>query len=114
MAKEVLELAILKAQVSAPLSDDEIIELLDVDMGLLMTEHDLDLIQAEQVMVWRKSEALRLQATTTSTPMSQHRRMEESRRRLRTGQPITMTQLRRIIREEFERNYEIDPGKFGI
>jgi len=108
MAKEVLELAVLKAQVHAPLSDDEILELLDVDMGMLMTEHDLDLIQAEQVMVWRKSEALRLQATITSTPMSQRRRMEESRQRLRAGRPITMTQLRRIIREELGGGYPGD------
>ena len=102
MAKEVLELAVLKAQTSLPLSDDEIIELLDVDTGLLMTEHGLDLIQAEHVMMWRKSEALRLQARITSTPMSQRRRVEESRRRLKRNKPITITQLRRIIREELE------------
>ncbi len=108
MPKEVLELAVLKAQVSAPLSNDEIFELLDVDMGLLMTEHDLDLIQAEQVMVWRKSEALRLQHMTVSTPMADHRRMEESRHRLRRGQPITMSQLRRIIREELGGGYPGD------
>ena len=102
MAKEILELAVLKAQVNAPLSNDEIIELLDVDMGLLMTEHDLDLIQAENVMAWRKSEALRLQHTMVSTSMASHRRMEESRHRIKRKQPVTITQLRQIIREELE------------
>ena len=106
MAKEVLELAVLKAQSHAHLSEDEMLELLDVDMGALLSEHGLDLVQAEQVMVWRKSEALRFQGQFSVQPLVAT--LDESRRRLRTGRPITVTQLRRIIREELGGGYPGD------
>ena len=53
MAKADLELALVKAQSGSRLTEDEMLELLDVDAGTLMTEHDLDLRQIEQVMVHR-------------------------------------------------------------
>jgi len=101
MAKEVLELAVLKAQVSAQLSNDEIMELLDIDMGALMSEHGLDLMQAEQVMVWRKQEALRLQHELVSSTMATHRQLEESVNSV-TGNQLTRDRLRELIKEELE------------
>ncbi|MBK25133.1 MAG: hypothetical protein CME70_14140 [Halobacteriovorax sp.] len=80
MSKEDRELAVLKSQSRSPLNLDEMIELLDVDMGSLMVEYDLDLVQANQVMAWRKQEALRYQAQAVS--WSAGSTIEESVRRL--------------------------------
>ena len=68
MAKADLEMAVLKAQSSAPLTSTEMLELLDVDLGRLMLEFDLDRIQSEQVLMWRKHEALRWSHQVISFP----------------------------------------------
>jgi len=69
MAKVDLEMAILKAQSSAPLTSNEMLELLEIDVGRLMTEFKLDLLQSEQVLMWRKHEALRWSAQLASYPV---------------------------------------------
>ena len=68
MAKADLEMALVKAQGRSPLTSEEMLELLGIDIGTLITEHDMDLYQAEEVMMWRKHEALRWTAQLTSFP----------------------------------------------
>ena len=68
MAKADLEMALVKAQGRSPLSVDEMLELLGIDIGTLLTEHGMDLYQAEEVMMWRKHEALRWTAQLASFP----------------------------------------------
>ena len=68
MAKVDLEMALVKAQGRSPLSSEEMLELLGLDIGTLLTEHGMDLYQAEEVMMWRKHEALRWIAQLTSFP----------------------------------------------
>jgi hypothetical protein len=68
MAKADLEMALVKAQGRSPLSPEEMLELLMIDVGTLITEHSLDLYQAEEVMMWRKHEALRYQHQFVSYP----------------------------------------------
>ena len=71
MAKADLEMALVKAQGRSPLSPEEMLELLEIDIGTLITEHSLDLYQAEEVMMWRKHEALRYQHQFASYPPSE-------------------------------------------
>lgn len=68
MAKADLEMALVKAQGRSPLTSEEMLELLGIDIGTLITEHDMDLYQAEEVMMWRKHEALRWTAQLMSFP----------------------------------------------
>ena len=68
MAKVDLEMALVKSCGRSPLTPDELLELLDMDIGQLITNHDMDLYQAEEVMMWRKHEALRYSAQLTSFP----------------------------------------------
>jgi len=68
MAKAHLEMALVKAQGRSPLSADELLELLMIDIGDLLTEHGMDLYQAEEVIMWRKHEALRWSHQLTSYP----------------------------------------------
>jgi len=68
MAKADLEMALVKAQGRSPLTADEMLELLGIDVGTLLTEHGMDLYQAEEVLMWRKHEALRWTAQLTSFP----------------------------------------------
>ena len=68
MAKAELEMARVMAQGRSPLTSEEMLELLGIDIGTLITEHDMDLYQAEEVMMWRKHEALRWTAQLTSFP----------------------------------------------
>lgn len=88
MAKADLEMAVLKAQTSTPLNEVELLELLDVDFGLLLREFDLDLIQAEHVLMWKKHEALRYQAQLKSFPQP----LEESK-------SLSVRELNKIIIE---------------
>ena len=60
------------------MTPDELLELLNMDIGQLITNHDMDLYQAEEVMMWRKHEALRYSAQLTSFPEGE--RLEESRK----------------------------------
>ena len=68
MAKADLEMALVKAQGRSPLSADEMLELLGIDIGTLLAEHGMDLYQAEEVMMWRKHEALRWSSQLVSYP----------------------------------------------
>jgi len=68
MAKAHLEMALVKAQGRSPLSADELLELLMIDIGDLLTEHGMDLYQAEEVIMWRKHEALRWSHQLVSFP----------------------------------------------
>ena len=77
MAKADLEMALVKSQGRSPLTPDELLELMDVDIGQLITSHDMDLYQAEEVMMWRKHEALRYSAHIVSYPPAP---LEESRK----------------------------------
>ena len=88
MAKADLEMAVLKAQTSTPLNEVELLELLDVDFGLLLREFDLDLIQAEHVLMWKKHESLRYQAQLKSFPQP----LEESK-------SLSVRELNKIIIE---------------
>ena len=88
MAKADLEMAVLKAQTSIPLNETEMLELLDVDFGLLLREFDLDLIQAEHVLMWKKHEALRWSAQLKSFPQP----LEESKN-------LSVRELNKIIIE---------------
>ena len=78
MAKADLEMALVKSCGRSPLTPDELLELLNMDIGRLITNHDMDLYQAEEVMMWRKHEALRYSAQLTSFPEGE--RLEESRK----------------------------------
>lgn len=88
MAKVDLELAIVKAQSRSPLTSNEMLELLEVDVGTLLREWDMDLYQAEDVLQWRKHEALRWQHQVTSWPEP----LEESRQ-------LSLPGLNKIINE---------------
>ena len=50
MAKADLEMALVKSCGRSPLTPDELLELLNMDIGQLITNHDMDLYQAEEVM----------------------------------------------------------------
>lgn len=78
MAKADLEMALVKSCGRSPLTPDELLELLNVDIGQLITNHDMDLYQAEEVMMWRKHEALRYSAHLASYP--QREKLEESKK----------------------------------
>ena len=78
MAKADLEMALVKSCGRSPLTPDELLELLNVDIGQLITNHDMDLYQAEEVMMWRKHEALRYSAHMASYPQSE--KLEESKK----------------------------------
>ncbi len=68
MAKADLEMALVKSCGRSPLTPEELLELLGIDIGTLITEHNMDLYQAEEVMMWRKHEALRYSAQLVSFP----------------------------------------------
>ena len=91
MAKADLEMALVKAQGRSPLSSEEMLELLNMDIGTLLSEHGMDLYQAEEVMMWRKHEALRWSAQLTSYPEGD--RLDESRK-------LSKSQLDRMILTE--------------
>jgi len=93
MAKADLELAVVKAQSGSRLTEDEMLELLDVDAGTLMTEHDLDLRQIEQVMVHRKCEAQRWMAQIL---MDGNSTLEESKIVLPIKR-MTINELKRYV-----------------
>jgi len=88
MAKADLELAIVKAQSQSPLTSNEMLELLEVDFGSLLNEWDLDLYQAEGVLMWRKHEALRWSHQLTSFPVP----LEESKK-------LSLRKLNKLITE---------------
>ena len=95
MAKVDLEMAVLKAQCCSPLSSAEMLELLDVDTGRLIREFDLDLVQSQQVMAWRKHEALRWGHQMISWPEP----LTESKRARRRSKKLSIKGLNKIIRE---------------
>tara|TARA_S200000501_G_C20525729_1_gene613343 strand:+ start:224 stop:514 length:291 start_codon:yes stop_codon:yes gene_type:complete len=95
MAKADLEMAVLKAQCCSPLSTTEMLELLDVDQGRLIREFDLDLVQSQQVMTWRKHEALRWGHQLISYPEP----LAESKRSRRHSKKLSIKGLNKIIRE---------------
>jgi hypothetical protein len=97
MAKADLELAIVKAQSQSPLTSNEMLELLEVDVGTLLREWDMDLYQAEGVLMWRKHEALRWTHQLVSFPVP----LEEARR-------LSLPGLNKIINE-----YSGDPAADG-
>ena len=78
MAKADLEMALVKSCGRSPLTPDELLELLNVDIGQLITNHNMDLYQAEEVMMWRKHEALRYSAHMASYPQGE--KLEESKK----------------------------------
>ncbi len=78
MAKVDLEMALVKSCGRSPLTPEELLELLNMDIGQLITNHDMDLYQAEEVMMWRKHEALRYSAQFVSFPEGE--RLDESRK----------------------------------
>jgi hypothetical protein len=78
MAKADLEMALVKSQGRSPLTPDELLELMDVDIGQLITSHHMDLYQAEEVMMWRKHEALRYSAQLLSFPVAE--KLDESKK----------------------------------
>jgi len=88
MAKADLELAIVKAQSQSPLTSNEMLELLEIDAGTLLKEWDLDLYQAEGVLMWRKHEAQRWTHQLTSFPVP----LEETRQ-------LSLKGLNRVINE---------------
>lgn len=93
MAKADLEMAVLKAQTNAPLTSAEMLELLDVDVSRLMLEFDLDRVQCEQVLMWRKNEALRWTHQLVSWPEP----LTESR--ASRSRKLSIRGLNKIIRE---------------
>jgi len=88
MAKADLELAIVKAQSQSPLTSNEMLELLEVDFGTLLKEWDLDLYQAEGVLMWKKHEALRWSHRLISWPEP----LEESKK-------FSLRKLNKLITE---------------
>lgn len=88
MAKADLELAIVKAQSQSPLTSNEMLELLEVDVGTLLREWDLDLYQAEGVLMWKKHEALRWSHRLISWPEP----LEESKK-------LSLQKLNNLITE---------------
>ena len=88
MAKADLEMAVLKAQSSSPLTSTEMLELLEIDQSQLMLEFDLDLVQTEQVMMWRKYEALRWSNQLVSFPEP-----------LKESKKLTVKGLNKLTRE---------------
>ena len=91
MAKADLEMALVKSCGRSPLTPDELLELLNMDIGQLITNHDMDLYQAEEVMMWRKHEALRYSAHMASYPQGE--KLEESKK-------ISKRQLDKMILTE--------------
>jgi hypothetical protein len=91
MAKVDLEMALVKAQGRSPLSVNEMLELLGIDIGTLLAEHDMDLYQAEEIMMWRKHEALRWHHQLVSFPAQEP--MKESKK-------LSIKSLNRLIISE--------------
>ena len=67
--KELLETALQKALVSARLSLDEVQLLQELDMGTLIVEHNMSYSQAKQVVLWRRNERNRINATSLDVPI---------------------------------------------
>jgi hypothetical protein len=88
-----LDLAVVKAMTRAPLTLDELKTLQEMDTSVLIVEHGLDYMQAEEVMNWAKHESQRLTAQHVSGLRNPG--LSESRSRKISGR-----RLRRIITEE--------------
>ena len=67
--KELVETALQKALVSARLSLDEIRLLQELDMGALIVEHNMSYSQAKQIVLWRRNERNRVNATSLDVPI---------------------------------------------
>ena len=67
--RELLETAMQKALVSAPLSLDEVRLLQELDMGALIVEHNMSYSQAKQIVLWRRNERNRINATSLDVPI---------------------------------------------
>jgi len=103
--KELLENALQKALSSAPLNLNELQALQELDVGMLIVEHNLSYSQAKQVILWRRNEKNRMNARSLQAPVdgytpagvrqgSRYPDIQESNSRLI---------VRRIIREELDR-----------
>ena len=101
MAKADLEMALVKSHCRSPLAPEELLELLDMDTGKLMTDHGMGLYQAEEVMTWCKHEAQRYSAQLSSFPQGE--KLEESK-------VLSKRQLDKLIlKEQPEFVYATDP-----
>lgn len=54
-----MELTVVRALVSLPLSVDEVLEVIELDVRTLMVDHDLDHVQAGCVKAWGECELKR-------------------------------------------------------
>lgn len=54
-----MELTVVRALVSLPLSVDEVLEVIELDVRTLMIDHELDHVQASSVKAWGESELKR-------------------------------------------------------
>lgn len=101
MAKVDLELALVKAQGRSPLTPDELSELLNVDLGQLLTAHNMDLYQAEQVLMWCKHESLRHSKQLISFPPRGEEKegLAEKLKESRTGE-VVRKELHRTLKTE--------------
>lgn len=103
--KELLETALRKALVSAPLTLDELQILQGLDMGALIVEHNMSYTQAKHVVIWRRNEKNRINAKSLQVPINGY-----SPTGVRQGSSFPAIQestsrkiVRNIIHEELEK-----------
>ena len=67
--KQLLETALLKALSSAPLTLVELEALQEVDVGALIVEHNMSFSEAKQIVMWRRNERNRINASSLDVPI---------------------------------------------
>lgn len=109
-AKKDVELAVVKALSYAPLTADELHELLELEESDLMINHGCDLYMAEQVIQHIKLERNRLRAQNLFTPDEETTDLYPEQPYTRTSpmdEAITNSSLKKIMTDAKRMRYQV-------
>ena len=109
-AKKDVELAVVKALSQAPLTVEELLELLELEESDLMINHGCDLYMAEQVIQHIKYEQNRLRAQNLYTPDEETENLYPEQPYTRTSpmnEAITSSSLKKIMTDAKRMRYQV-------